>query len=240
MPQANLRQDALRSQIRTGTARAATQTGRLWLASTETGNIYSYEYEGGGASHLDQVVVYEFDQEGIHLKRIIKGEKATWSAAEGRMVLEKVEEIALEGLSMASRQVGRLELERPDSPDLFKPWADKPSQLSAKDLSAYIKTIRRKGEGIAPLAVSLQRKYAEPWGVLVMALIGIPLALAYGRRSAVAALSFAVAVGLAFWGTTSGSQQLGVYGLLPPAVAAWAPIVIFGAAGTYLLARART
>jgi lipopolysaccharide export LptBFGC system permease protein LptF len=88
--------------------------------------------------------------------------------------------------------------------------------------------------------VALQRKYAEPFGVLVMALIGIPLALAFGRRSAVAALSSAVAVGLAFWGMTSGSQQLGIYGLLPPAVAAWAPVVIFAATGTYLLARART
>ena len=93
---------------------------------------------------------------------------------------------------------------------------------------------------MAPLLVALQRKYAEPCGVLVMALIGIPLALGFGRRSAVAALSSAIAVGLAFWGMTSGSQQMGIYGFLPPAVAAWAPIVIFGATGTYLLARART
>jgi lipopolysaccharide export LptBFGC system permease protein LptF len=88
--------------------------------------------------------------------------------------------------------------------------------------------------------VALQRKYADPFGVIVMALVGIPLALAFGRRSAIAALSSAVAVGLAFWGVTSGSQQMGVYGFLPPAVAAWAPVVIFGATGTYLLARSRT
>jgi LPS export ABC transporter permease LptG len=238
MPAANLRQDALRAQIRTGSARAFTQAGRLWLASTETGRIYSYEYDGTGG-HLDDVMVYEFDRDGTHLSRIIKGETADWTV-DGRMVLLGVEEISLAGLQMANRQAARLELERSDSPDMFKPWADKPSQLSAKDLSAYIKTIRRKGEGTAPLMVALQRKYAEPCAVLVMALIGIPLALAFGRRSAVAALSFAVAVGLAFWGMTSGSQQMGIYGFLPPAVAAWAPIVIFGATGTYLLARART
>jgi lipopolysaccharide export LptBFGC system permease protein LptF len=156
------------------------------------------------------------------------------------MVLEEVEETDMNGLQMATRRAERLVLDNSDSPDLFKPWTDKPSQLSAKDLSAYIKTIRRKGEAVTPLTVALQRKYAEPWGVLVMALIGIPLALAFGRRSAVAALSSAVAVGLAFWGMTSGSQQMGIYGFLPPAVAAWAPIVIFGATGTYLLARART
>lgn len=238
MPEANTRQDALRAQIRTGAARASTQAGRLWLASNETGRLYSYEYAGTG-EQLDKVVVYEFDQSGVHLRRIIKGESAGWTSP-GRMVLEGVDETEMEGLRIENRQMDRLGLEKTDSPDLFKPWADKPSQLSAKDLSAYIKTIRRKGEGASPLIVALQRKYAEPWGVLVMALIGIPLALAFGRRSAVAALSSAVAVGLAFWGMTSGSQQLGAYGLLPPAVAAWAPIVIFAATGTYLLARART
>ncbi|MBD0371336.1 MAG: LptF/LptG family permease [Pyrinomonadaceae bacterium] len=238
MPAANLRQDALRAQIRTGTARASTQGGRLWLASTETGRLYSYEYDGTGGKLYD-VLIYEFDGEGIHLSRIIKGETADWNA-QGRMVLEGVEETTLNGLQIVSRQSARMEMDRSDSTDLFKPWADKPSQLSAKELSAYIKTIRRKGESVAPLMVALQRKYVEPFGVLVMALIGIPLALAFGRRSAVAALSSAVAVGLAFWGMTSGSQQMGVYGFLPPAVAAWAPIVIFGATGTYLLARTRT
>jgi LPS export ABC transporter permease LptG len=238
MPAANLRQDALRAQIRTGTARASTQTGRLWLASTETGRLYSYTYDGTGGQ-LDDVSIYEFDPEGVHLSRILKGATADWTAA-GGMVLEGVDETVLDGLSMISRQAERLELNKSDSVDLFKPWADKPSQLSAKELSAYIKTIRRKGEAGAPLMVALQRKYADPFGVIVMALVGIPLALAFGRRSAIAALSSAVAVGLAFWGVTSGSQQMGVYGFLPPAVAAWAPVVIFGATGTYLLARSRT
>ena len=238
MPEANVRQDALRAQIRTGASRASTQTGRLWLASTETGRIYSYEYDGAG-EQLGEVLIYEFDPEGIHLRRIIKGGSAEWSAG-GRLRLKGVEETRLDGLRMTSSQSAGLVLEGADSAELFKPWSDRPSQLSAKDLSAYIKTIRKRGEAASPLMVALQRKYAEPWGVMVMALIGIPLALAFGRRSAVAALSSAVAVGLAFWGMTSGSQQLGSYGLLPPTVAAWAPIVIFAATGTYLLARART
>lgn len=238
MPYANVRQDALRAQIRTGAAKATTQAGRLWLASAETGRIYSYEYDGT-SDYLDKVSVYEFDPDGIHLRRIIRGEQAFWTT-DGRMVLEDIEDVKLEGQSAGQSRAHDLELERADTADMFKPWADKPSQLSAKELSAYIRAIRRRGEGVSSLMVALQRKYAEPWSVLVMALIGIPLALAFGRRSAVAALSSAVAVGLTFWGVTSGSQQLGTYGLLPPAVAAWAPVVIFAAAGTYLLARART
>ena len=237
MPEANVRQDMLRAQIRSGAARAYTQTGRQWLASTETGRLYSYETDREGETP-QELVAHEFDAEGVHLRRIIRGERALW--ASGQMTLEGVEVIGLEGTGAGRERLERLVLERGEAPELFKSWADKPSQLNAKGLSDYIKTVRRKGESSAPLILALQRKYAEPFGVIVMTLIGIPLALAFGRRSTVTALSSAVAVGLAFWGVTSGAQQLGNYGLLPPAVAAWAPTVIFAATGLYLLGRART
>ena len=73
-----------------------------------------------------------------------------------------------------------------------------------------------------------------------MALVGAPLALAFGRRSAVTALCAAVFIALTFLGVTSGLQQIGLGGLLPPLVAAWAPIFIFAAVGLYFLTRAKT
>jgi len=90
------------------------------------------------------------------------------------------------------------------------------------------------------IAVALQRKYSGPLSVMVMAFLGIPLALSFGRRGTVIALCSAVAVSLAYWGVSGGFQQLGNHGLLPPPVAGWAPPVIFAAAGTYFLARIRT
>jgi lipopolysaccharide export LptBFGC system permease protein LptF len=38
----------------------------------------------------------------------------------------------------------------------------------------------------------------------------------------------------------SGCQQLGQYRLLPPDIAAWAPLLVFMTIGAYLLAKART
>jgi lipopolysaccharide export system permease protein len=103
-------------------------------------------------------------------------------------------------------------------------------------------TLKRRGMiEAAPLyAVALARRRSDPLMPLVMCLIGVPLALAFGRKSALSALGSAVASGLAFWGVTGGFQQLGIYGLLPAAIAAWSPLVIFLALGTYLMARART
>jgi LPS export ABC transporter permease LptG len=238
LPEANKRQDALRAQIRGGVARATTTLGRQWLASTETGRLYAYDYEEDEDA-LREPAIYEFDAEGVHLAQIITGKIGRWSTANS-LEVETAELVGLKGAQVSREAGDKLRVERVASPEMFKPGIDKPSQLSAKDLSAYIKKTRGRGGETIPLLVALQRKYAEPFGTLVMALIGIPLALSFGRRSAIAALASAVVIGLVFWAATGGFQQLGVYHLLPPAVAAWAPTIIFMAAGTYLLSRART
>jgi len=56
----------------------------------------------------------------------------------------------------------------------------------------------------------------------------------------VAGLCVSILVGVAFWGTSGGFQQLGAFGMLPGAVAAIGPFVIFGSVGLYLLSRTRT
>ena len=97
-----------------------------------------------------------------------------------------------------------------------------------------------RGMGVADAAVALQKKYADPFNVLVLTLVSMPLALSYGRRSAIKALCLAIFLGLIFWAVTSGFQQLGEHELLPPTVAAWSPIAIFAMIGAYLLSRMKT
>src|SRR5262249_2733393 len=104
----------------------------------------------------------------------------------------------------------------------------------------YIRSLKARGADTATLAVALQRKYASPFSILVMALIGMPLAIWFGRKSTVVALSSAVAVSLTFWLLSGGFQQLGEHSLLPAAPAIWTPIVIFACGGLYLISRVRT
>jgi len=44
-------------------------------------------------------------------------------------------------------------------------------------ISAYIKLNKQRGAAVAALVVALYRKYAEPFGAVVMMMIGAPLAL---------------------------------------------------------------
>jgi len=100
---------------------------------------------------------------------------------------------------------------------------------------------RRRANSDANLyAVALERRTADLCVPVVMILIAVPLAFAFGRRGTLVALSLAVSVGLGFWGALSGFNQLGLYQLMPPGLAAWAAPLIFTAVGAYLFARLRT
>ena len=237
MPYSNVRQDSLRAQIKGGEARAMTGTGRQWLASAESDRLYSYEFNEQ-TNTLEQPTIYEFDAEGIHLTTVTSGSSGQWNST-NRLALRDSEVLRFQGMQIERQLAEQIEVAI-EPVTIFKPTIDKPSQLSAAGLNTYLIAAKRRGVQVSALAVALQRKYAAPFSVIVMAFIGIPLALAFGRRGTIVALCAAVGLSIAYWGVGGGLQQLGNLGLLPPAVAGWAPPVIFAAAGSYLLSRIRT
>ena len=237
MPGSNLRQDALRARIRGGEARAITRTGRQWLASTETRRFYSYEFAEDGT--LLEPAVYEMDAEAVHLAKVVSAKRAGWINA-SQLKLTETETLTLNGMEVVNQSAPETVFTGVESPAVFKPTIDKPSQLSSEDLQTYLRAAKQRGQDVSTLAVALQRKYAGPFNILIMALIGMPLAVSFGRKGTIIALCVAVVVSVAYWAVGGGFQQLGNHGLLRPSVAGWSPLVIFAAAGTYFLSRVRT
>ena len=238
MPQANVRQEALRARIRGGQPRATTGTGRQWLASIENKRLYSYEFDEQ-AGILNEPAVYELDDDAVHLRQVTTGKLGTWTT-NNQLLIKDAETVSLDQMVVKRQLQGEALLSGVEPPQVFRPTVDKPSQLSVLALSSYLKAAKQRGVDVSALALALQRKYVSPFSVIVMAFIGMPLALAFGRRGAIVALCVAVGVSIAYWGIGGGFQQLGNHGLLPPEVAAWAPPVIFAAAGIYFLSRVRT
>ena len=237
MPTSNLKQDALRARIRGGEARAITRTGRQWLASTDTRRFYSYEFAEDGS--LIEPTVYELDPDAVHLAQVVNGKSASWTDV-SHLKISDTETLTLKGMEVESRTAPETIFNGVESPAVFKPTIDKPSQLSANDLQTYLRAAKQRGMDVSALAVALQRKYAGPFSIIIMAIIGMPLAVSFGRRGTIIALCAAVVVSVAYWAVGGGFQQLGNHGLLRPSVAGWSPLVIFAAAGTYFLSRVRT
>ena len=240
MPPANVRQDSLRARIQGRSAQIAPGSERRWLLSADGSRIYSYGFDDRRQA-LIKPWIYEFDARGIELTRVTLGEEGKWlNANEFQITRAQWFNLPDDNSPVIAQSAEQLKISGVDPPSVFKPTVDRPSQLSADRLSAYIKNLKDRGADTATLAVALQRKYAAPFGVIVMALIGMPLAISFGRKSTVVALCSAVAVSLAFWLVSGGFQQLGEHALLPPAPAVWTPIVIFACGGLYFISRVRT
>jgi LPS export ABC transporter permease LptG/LPS export ABC transporter permease LptF len=238
MPGANLKQDALRARIRGGEARTITGTGRQWLASTDTHRFYSYEFDENQGT-LTEPTIYELDPDAVHLNKIISGKTGTWTAP-NQLKIANTETLGFSEMKVQRERSQELTLENVEASQVFKPSVDKPSQLSSPGLSTYLKAAKQKGGDVSALSVALQRKYSAPFGVVIMAFMGMPLAVSYGRKGTIIALCAAVVVSIAYWAVGGGFQQLGNHGLLRPAVAGWSPLLIFAAAGTYFLSKVRT
>jgi LPS export ABC transporter permease LptG len=238
MPAANIRQDNLRARIRGNIAQVNAGSGRRWLVSANGNRIYSYEFDDRGQILL-KPTIYDFDDAGVNLRRVTMGEEGKWLSTY-QLEITGARWLNLEGEQITRETADRLELAVTDPPSVFKPNVGRPSQLSSEGLHSYIRVLKERGAETASLTLALQRKYASPFSVIVMALLGMPLAISFGRKSAVVALCSAVGASLAFWLISGGFEQLGIHGLLPAAVAAWTPIALFAGGGLYFVSRVRT
>jgi len=237
MPEANRRQNALRGVIRSGGAQAQAQKGRLWVSSADGRHIYAYNPPNPGGN-LNDLVVYSFDREAMHIESIYVSRRAS-NARGSKLELFEAELFEFGGGRVSYRHEPSVLI---DSGDLqaFNAGLNRPMEFDFADLSAYIKALKERGANVQPLSVALQRRLVEPLLPLVMILVGAPLAFVYGRRGAVVALCVAIGVGLLFLGLMNVTQQVGASGLISAHIAAWSPPVLFTAAGLYLLSRSRT
>jgi lipopolysaccharide export system permease protein len=237
MPQANVKQDNLRLRIRGNIAQSAGAEKR-WLVSSDGLRIYSYDFDDRRQALLSPAI-YEFDAARIGLKRVISGDDAHW-VGPNQLEIKTVQWFELDQAQVAKQSAEKMTIEGVDPPAVFRPTVDRPSQLDSTRLRTYIHTLKARGADTATLALGLQRKYAAPFSVIIMALIGMPLAVSLGQKSTVIALCSAVVISLLFWLLSSGFQQLGEHGLLPPEAAAWTPIAIFAGSAFYFISRVRT
>jgi lipopolysaccharide export system permease protein len=111
------------------------------------------------------------------------------------------------------------------------------SELSLKELIAYVKSHKSKDKTYYKIRMELHQKFSLPVACLAMGLMAMPL----GIQSRTAKRSFGLILGLflvfAYYLMLSAGTVFGKTGRIPPAIGMWFPNLITGAAGIYLLIR---
>ena len=112
--------------------------------------------------------------------------------------------------------------------------------MSYRQLSEHVTSLEAGGFNVVPYVVALHRKLAFPFVTLIMALIAVPFAVTTGKRGAMYGIGAGIVLAILYWTAISVFGAIGAGGLMAPALAAWAPNIIFGCAAMYLLLTVRT
>ncbi len=141
---------------------------------------------------------------------------------------------------LAIRRDGPFFIEAPEAAAGFVAGQADPRQMKIRELSRFIEIRRRAGADTAMLATGLYQKTASAASALLLTLVGLPFAFAYGKRGAVAGVGVALFLGLTYLFLTALLVSFGEQGAIPPLLAAWAPNVFFGLGAAWGLLGVRT
>lgn len=241
LPSANVRQDSLRHIIKGRPAQTSMRPQRKWIFG-ETNRIFNYEYFDAGQSLFVGLNVYEVDLAAERILRRFHADLAringdgSWTLENGWIRDYRPESQGFQRLERANFYFS--EKSAYFQKEVFEPKES--SKLSYLELREYINYLKKTGYNARELQVELYKKISFPFSCAVMALVGIPFSFSMGRRGAFFGITVSIVVAMSYWGLFNVFEQMGVYGLLIPLLAAWAPNLLFGIAGLVLLLMIRT
>ncbi len=113
------------------------------------------------------------------------------------------------------------------------------AQISIREIWNYKSLHGEDSSRSAMLDTKLHGRLAAPWTCLVVVLIALPFGSAGGRRNVFVGVASSIVICFTYFVLGQVALALGARGSLPGWVAAWAPNLLFAAAGIYLTFRVR-
>jgi LPS export ABC transporter permease LptG len=241
VPDANLRQERLRDEIKGHPNRSHENPEQKWIFG-QGPRIYYYKYFDAVKRAMLGVYVFELDPNNFDLKGEIAAEKAEWSPQQNTWMFSNGRSKALEGIGDRNYQSFKTACfkQLTEKPEYFLTEVPQDKQMNYRQLRNYIRDIRQRGFDTVRLRVQYYKKFSVPVFALIMAMLAIPFGFLVGNRGAMAGIGVSIGIAMAYWGLDRLFEQIGDVGQLDPVVAAWAPDALFALAGIYFMMRMRS
>jgi lipopolysaccharide export system permease protein len=208
---------------------------KLWYKSGQT--LYNIRVFHPKRQTLEGVTIYRFDN-AFRLVQRLDARRGQWDG-KGWIFTDG---ILLSRNTDANFNIERFEqrrLELEERPESFLHLDKPPEEMTLAELGRYVTKIESEGYDATRYRVDFHTKIAFPFTSVIMALLGIGVALYQGKRGGMA-IGVAVSVALAFIYVIIFQLvlSLGYAGNLHPLLAAWATNAFFGMTGLFLLVHA--
>ena len=241
IPAANQRQETIRNLIKGKPAQTYLRPDRRWIFG-EHNTIYYYEFFDPDQNTFANITAFQFDPESFELTGRVHASRAHWSEELKKWVFEQGWVRTFRG--SAIQGFHRFDVETfptlIEPPAYFKKEVRQSSEMNYQELRAYIADLQQSGFDVVRLRVQLQKKFAYPLITLVMAVLAVPFSLSAGRQGALTGIAVALSVAIIYFVAAGLFEAMGNASQLPAAMAAWAPDLIFGLLGGYLLLKVPT
>jgi LPS export ABC transporter permease LptG/LPS export ABC transporter permease LptF len=246
LPQANRRQEALRSTIKGRPPQTFLHPEQKWIFGQphagEPGRIFYYQFFDRDREEFANLSVFEFDPSTFAISRRIFGARVFWDGDNQQWRFQNGWVRDFQGANQKDfrRFDNTTFVEIHEEPGYFSKESLQSQEMNFGQLDRYIKDLRQSGFDTMRLRVALWHKLSYPLIAIVMAMLAIPFALSMGRRGSITGIAVAIGVALAYWVVDGLFGAMGNVNYLPASMAAWSSDILFGLAGGYLLLRTPT
>jgi lipopolysaccharide export system permease protein len=200
--------------------------------------IYWIRHFNFKKKRMQRPTFYFFDKD-FKLTKKIDGERGIWEDGQWQIENGVIQQREADGSYELKRFDSRL-LDIEESPEAFVKGEKKPEEMSYWQLKRYAANVKEEGYDNTRYLVDMNIKTALPFVCVVLALIGIPIALGMKRGGTPLAISVGMAVCFGYILILGFSRSLGLSGVLPPLLSAWLANLVFLLLGIYLTIHVRT
>ncbi|MHC1743165.1 MAG: LPS export ABC transporter permease LptG [Syntrophobacteraceae bacterium] len=194
--------------------------------------IYQVRLHDRKRQTLEKVSLFFLDDQFKLVQRIdarrLRWDEGVWLAEEGLV-------LRFSGAETQQEWFDQRKLELSETPDDFSSLATLPEDLGWLDLYEYTRKIRHEGYNALPYEVELHLRMASSFTTIILALVGIFIALRQGLHGGIAvSTGIGLVVAFIYLTTLHLGCSLATANILPPFIGVWSANILSSAVAAFL------
>jgi lipopolysaccharide export system permease protein len=223
-------------QVKKQEPRAVLINERIWYKGQRA--IYSFDQFNFQEQQSGPTTLYFFDPQ-FKLEARLDGARSSWQDNVWRFY-NGIYQTYRGGDNYSSEPFQEKQLTLPETPEDFRYKEKSGEEMTFAELTAHIEKVQREGYEANPFQVERQMRLAFPGVSIIMALIGISIALRKEKGIGVAqGIVSSLVITFLYWIFFGFSRSIGLAGIFPAFWAAWSSNILFLLIGGYLLLNIR-
>ncbi len=242
LPYSNRRLSEVTQTIKGGPVQTFHQSGSRWVFG-KNNRIFHYFAHDPNQEVFNRFSIFDFDQKTFTLTRRIFAQEVRLNSSADKWVRFSngwIQTFTPNGVPQLETFKYKESIHITEKPSYFKQEFKLPDEMNYSELSDKIMELQSLGYNTLQHRVDLHWKVSFPFLSLIFVLMGMPFSLKIERKGTLTGIFLSIALVVVYWNFMVAFKNLGYAGILPPLLAAWAPNIIFGIIGGYLILETRT